>query len=230
MSAMSVVKALRDPRLRRFPLRRQRIPVAGGALSMVTPRSLNAVLAQGGRPERVARGAAPMPYWADIWPASVAIARAVMRGPPLAGLGALDVGCGLGLAGTACGRRGAAVTFLDRDPDALRFAAFNAAQNGVERFEVLQGDWAAVAERCGQFDLVVLSDVTYEPAERAPLLQLLRGHLAPGGECLFGDAHRPAGDAFLAAAAAELLVQVDDTDAYHDGRRVEVRLARIRHP
>src|SRR5881397_3704618 len=67
----------------------------------------------------------PIPYWAEIWPASRAIARRLAAGERLDGRAVLDLGCGLGLAGIAAGLCGAEVTFVDRHPDALGFARRN---------------------------------------------------------------------------------------------------------
>src|SRR5437870_12373463 len=47
--------------------------------------------------------AAPIPYWAEIWTASRAIARRLAAGPSLEGAAVLDLGCGLGLSGLAAG-------------------------------------------------------------------------------------------------------------------------------
>src|SRR5947209_8383668 len=38
-----------------------------------------------------------LPYWADLWPVSRMLAKAIVREPWQPGLEALEVGCGLGL-------------------------------------------------------------------------------------------------------------------------------------
>src|SRR5215212_9562158 len=57
-----------------------------------------------------------MPYWADIWPAARMMAKVILREPweqfPLP-LEALELGCGLGVAGLAALKRGIRVTFSD---------------------------------------------------------------------------------------------------------------------
>ncbi|MFO0892878.1 MAG: methyltransferase, partial [Isosphaeraceae bacterium] len=77
-----------------------------------------------------------MPYWAYLWPGALLLAEAVAReawdrvmpgGPPLV---ALEIGCGIGLAGLVALRRGLRVCFSDYDPAALEFVARNAAGNG----------------------------------------------------------------------------------------------------
>ena len=70
---MSVPAARNDSRLRRYPLRRLRLPMAHGTLDVVVPDA-GAWLHTGGWSQRAARGEEP-PYWADVWPAAVALAR-----------------------------------------------------------------------------------------------------------------------------------------------------------
>ena len=90
------------------------------------------------------------PYWAALWPSSVALARGVAgvvmdvegegteratdgdRSAGLAGLNVCDVGAGLGLAGARGGQRGASsVSFYDREPLALQCCLLSAEANGL---------------------------------------------------------------------------------------------------
>src|SRR5262245_3907432 len=82
-----------------------------------------------------------LPYWADLWPASRMLARAILREPWREGLTALEIGCGLGLPGLAALARGLRVIFSDYDRTALRFAERNARLNGFSNFELLTMDW-----------------------------------------------------------------------------------------
>lgn len=224
-AAMTVPRALEDPELRRFRLRRRRIHAAGGALSMVTPVSSQSLL-EGEGIRRFDRDG-ELPYWADLWPASVAVARALMRGRELAGKNVLDLGCGLGLAGVAAGRRGAEVLFADREPYALRFSLFNAAQNGVRSAGGARLDWHRQTVR-GQFDLLCLADVAYEEKSHEPLLRHIGHCLRPGGQALWADPYREPGFLFLERAAARFPMQVLDTDTHFEGRRHPLRLVWFR--
>src|SRR5687768_7816263 len=59
-----------------------------------------------------------LPYWAELWPSGVALAREV-AGRPLAGVRVLELGCGLGMPSLAAALGGAHVLATDWAPDAI---------------------------------------------------------------------------------------------------------------
>lgn len=217
---MTVPEALRHATLRQFDLRRHRLPVAGGTLSLVTPRSMDDLLETHADPQ-----AERMPYWAEVWPAAVGLARLLMRGPPLDGRRVLDLGCGIGLAGIAAGKRGAAaVVFADREPAALQFARFNAEHNGIpaDRVQTQLLDWFQ-ATAAGTFDLLLLADVAYEARNHEPLLRHVRQCLAAGGKALLGDPYREQVDPFVTRVQQEFATEVVALDTSFQDRRVPLR-------
>ena len=58
-----------------------------------------------------------MPYWAELWPSGLALARALP--PRLDGLRVVELGCGLGVPSLTAAARGAEVTALDWAQDAI---------------------------------------------------------------------------------------------------------------
>lgn len=73
------------------------------------------------------------PFFCSIWPSSIALAQVVLQHPHLVqGKRAIEVGCGLGLAGIATALAGAAsVVLADREVFALRCSLLAAAANGL---------------------------------------------------------------------------------------------------
>ena len=135
-------------------------------------------------------------FWFGLTCAAVALARHLATGPSLAGQRVLELGCGLGLAGLAAGRRGAEVTFSDMMPEALLFARDNALRNGLRGARVLQLDW----ERPGaleRYDLLLGAEVAYDYFHHDDLLAVLQQALAVGGRILLADRRRLAIDRFL---------------------------------
>jgi predicted nicotinamide N-methyase len=143
-----------------------------------------------------------LPYWAELWPSSIALARAVSDAP-LEGRRVLELGCGLALPSIVAARGGADVLATDWSREALAFAARNAALNGVE-LRTARLAWAAPELPEGSFDLVLAADVLYERRNVAELLALLP-RLA--NDVLLADPGRPAVPAFLEGAAAEWEVE-----------------------
>jgi predicted nicotinamide N-methyase len=138
-----------------------------------------------------------LPYWAELWPSSVALARAV-GARALRGARTLELGCGLGLASISAARAGARVLATDWSPDALRFTEGNAARNDV-RLETELVDWNApdaLVER-GPWPLVLGSDVLYEQRNVDQMLELLPRLLDRSGEVWIADPGRQTSMDFL---------------------------------
>src|SRR5262245_18930389 len=130
-----------------------------------------------------------LPYWADLWPAARMLAKAVLAEPWPAECTALEVGCGMGLAGVAALARGLHVIFSDYDATAVRFAANNARLNGYANFTERPFDWRDPPADL-QVDVLLASDLTYEVRHIGPLVALVQRVLRPGGMCLWTDPDR----------------------------------------
>jgi predicted nicotinamide N-methyase len=170
-----------------------------------------------------------MPYWADLWPASRMLAKALMREPWPAGLHALEVGCGLGLPGIVALSCGLRVTFSDYDATALQFAAENARRNGFDNFDTLQLDWRRPPESL-RVPLVLASDLLYEMRNVEPLVGLIKAVLLPDGLCLLTDQDRVPSHLLretLTAEGFQFTTQVMHAGE-PGGRRVRGTLYRIR--
>jgi predicted nicotinamide N-methyase len=140
-----------------------------------------------------------MPYWAELWPAGLALARALPE--RLEGVRVVDVGCGLGVPALVAAARGAEVTAIDWAAEAVELLRENAARNGLV-LAAEQADWRTFD---GVFDLALAADVLYEPRNVVPLLELLP-RLAP--EVLLAEPGRPHAAAFFAAARSAC--QIDE--------------------
>jgi predicted nicotinamide N-methyase len=140
-----------------------------------------------------------LPYWAELWPAAVALAHALPE--RLDGVRVVELGAGLGLPSLVGAARGAEVTALDWADDAVRLLGENARRNGLA-LVAETADWRLPLHRT--FDLALAADVLYEQRNVEPVLERLR-EAAP--EALVGLAGRPYEQEFLRRAGAEAAVE-----------------------
>ena len=171
------------------------VPVGRRQLLLERPASAEALLDE----DAFARDEF-LPYWAELWPSGVALARHLIA-LDLEGLRVVELGCGLGLPSLAAALAGADVLATDWSPDALAFAARNAARNGATvRTALLRWEEPSALRHERAFDLALGADVLYEARHAAPLLALLRVALRAGGAALVADPGRRHAAAFLALA------------------------------
>ena len=82
-----------------------------------------------------------LPYWAELWPSSVALAHYTAQCLDMSGQRVLELGCGLGLVGVVAALQGARVLCTDYEPDALAFARHNARCNASRGIRFRLVDW-----------------------------------------------------------------------------------------
>jgi predicted nicotinamide N-methyase len=176
-----------------------------------------------------------MPYWAYVWPGAYLLAERVAREPwrledaGVAGRPALEIGCGLGLAGLVAVKRGLFVHFTDYDPAPLEFVARSAALNGFDPGRYSRGllDWRALPAQ--RYEIILGADVIYEARLVGLVANLLAELLAPAGLALIASPYRVAAERFPAAleklgltsTAEPVSAQTDD------GRRCDGTIYRV---
>jgi predicted nicotinamide N-methyase len=167
------------------------IAVGGRSVRLVRPSDPDRLLDD---PDVLARNRRDdyMPYWAYLWPGAYLLAEAVGRSAWPAGLRALEIGCGLGLAGLIGIASGLRVTFTDYDEAPLRFVRRSAQANGFgsDRFEARWIDWRDLPDE--RFSLILGADVLYEPGLVPLVTDVLVRMLAPDGEALLAGPYRVA--------------------------------------
>jgi predicted nicotinamide N-methyase len=178
----------------------ERLVLAGREVRLLRPRDADAVL-----DELLAEDDPDderLPFWVQLWPSGTVLAAAVAADPP-AGQRVLELGCGLGLVSVTAALAGASVLAVDRSPEAVAFAAANAARNGVElRTAVCPFDRPDPLLAEAPWDLVLAADVLYEERNVPVLLWLLPRLAGPTGAVWLADPGRRMLDTFLAGADA----------------------------
>ncbi len=193
------------------------IPLRDGELSLLRPRSSEALI-----DEQAFAQDERMPYWAELWPSSIALARRC-SGRTLRAARVVELGCGLGLPSLVAARAGGRVLATDWAPEALDLLACNAARNAIE-LDTLPVAWDHPDELLarGPIDLVLASDVLYERRNVTSLLELLP---RLGAEVWLADPGRAFTPDFLQGAAESFAI----ASSRRDGAHVHVLTPRTVH-
>ena len=179
-------------------LAQQSVMVGGRRLRVLLPRDSEALL-----DEEAFEREEYLPYWAQLWPSGIALARAVTARPPArAGARVLELGCGLGLPSIAAALAGARVLATDWSADAVAFTAANASRNGAA-LRTAVCSWTEPGPMLAQapWDLVLAADVLYESRNVAQLLGLLPRLVDQTGAVWIADPGRRPAQRFLDATA-----------------------------
>jgi predicted nicotinamide N-methyase len=200
------------------------VALPGGELVLLAPRDSDALLS-----EEAFEHEEFLPYWAELWPSALALARAVAR-RPLTGRRTVELGCGLGLPAIAAARAGGRVLATDWSPDAVAMTARNAERNGVALATALFRWDADPGELGPPWPLVLASDVLYESRNVAPLLALLPRLCAAAGEVWLADPGRPPSAGFLEAAAERWRIDAISHDGPEHVTIHRLRAAAARPP
>jgi predicted nicotinamide N-methyase len=179
--------------LERFDVATSEVEIDGERYLLSHPRDAEALI-----DEAAFQHDERLPYWADVWPASVALARAV-RALDGSGKTLLELGCGLGLVVAAALRAGFDVTASDYYEDALSFARLNGAANAARDPTTVILDWRHLPTAIPAFDIVVGADVLYEQSYGPVVARTIATTLADQGRALIADPGRVGSPAFFDA-------------------------------
>jgi predicted nicotinamide N-methyase len=167
-----------------FDVVTSQVDVQGEEFSIVHPRDAESLIDEAAfnRDER-------LPYWADLWPSAIALARAV-RAMAGEGRALLELGCGVGLVAAAALKAGFDVTASDYYDEALAFARLNGARNALREPKTMVLDWRHLPTAIPAYDVVVGADVLYELAYGSVVARAIATTLAERGRALIADPGR----------------------------------------
>lgn len=216
--------ALRRDLERRFRTTTRTVQIGGRDIHLLSPANADDLISEDDyvKDER-------LPYWADLWPSAQVLAGEV-RTMRLGGQRVLELGCGLGLVAIGATLAGGEVTVTDYYDDAILFAALNVADATGKRVAARMVDWTAMPPDLGRFDVVLTSDVLYEPRYATLVADAIAATLVRGGEAIIADPGRIACADFLNECQRRgLVVGAADPHAYAEGQiRQTITLYRLR--
>lgn len=168
---------------REFHLKSVSVKFGAQSLELIKVADLDELL------ERVT-DADQIPFWAELWPASLGLARYIFNNRQLLqGRKVLELGAGIGLAGIAARIVGAELLQTDYSEAALRFIRVNSLSNGLAEPQLLLADWRRFP-RIGLFDMILGADILYEKTLHPSLIRIITDHLNPEGTVWLADPGR----------------------------------------
>lgn len=207
----TAMESLRADLERRFRTTTRTMQVGGRDVHLLSPANADDLISEDDyvMDER-------LPYWADLWPSAQVLAGEV-RTMRLQGRRVLELGCGMGLVAIAATMAGGDVTATDYYEDAIRFARLNVAEATGATIATRMVDWTRMPADLGRFDVVLASDVLYEPRYAALVAGAIAATLARGGEAIVADPGRIALASFREECAALGFTTEGDARPYAEG-------------
>jgi predicted nicotinamide N-methyase len=147
--------------------------------------------------ESYRKGKISFPYWSKVWPASLALAEFLILYPEWTkGKKVLELGAGLGLPSIIAAANALSVLCTDKEAGAIELAQLSAEYNRLPNFKTAVMDWNTVVAD-DKADLILLSDVNYEPSSFASLQNLVEQFLQKGHILLLSTPQRLVAKAFI---------------------------------
>jgi SAM-dependent methyltransferase len=112
--------------------------------------------------EALGISSASWPFFGMLWPSGLLLADLLSR-EPLGGGRILELGCGLGMASLVINARGGDILATDYHPRAEVFLHDNSRRNALTDTPFQRLDWRMPNPDLGVFDLIIGSDLLYEP-------------------------------------------------------------------
>ena len=132
----------------------------------------------------------PFPFWAKLWPSSIALLDVLKAHPHLIqNKHILEIGAGIGLPSLMMAGIAKSVQISDYDKEAVDLLQKNIEHLQIQNAEALQLDWNAIPENI-QPDVVLLSDVNYDPAQFDTLITLIDKLMRQGSTIILSTPQR----------------------------------------
>ncbi len=149
------------------------------------------------------------PYWLDVWPSSVVLAKFILKHPHLfKDKIVLDIGCGLGALSLALLLIGAKVISQDIEFESLIYCKKNFSHNRLPSSLCIQGDWNLLSYKKESVDIMVGGDIIYEKKNHSSLVVFIINILKKDGLVYMASPYREGSfDFFQKAKEKGLLVR-----------------------
>jgi predicted nicotinamide N-methyase len=131
------------------------------------------------------------PLFGSLWPAAEGLANYLLQKSwPLRGQRVLEIGCGLGLPSLLCAKLGAQVETMDHHPGVASLLARNCQRNKLKTLTFHLASFQNTSARLGTYDLIIGSDILYEPDLYPKLEDFILRHAAQNCQIIIADPGR----------------------------------------
>ncbi len=118
--------------------------------------------------------AAAFPFWARIWPSSLALTAFLQREPHwIASKHVLEIGAGIGLPSFSINSAAQSLVISDHSEEAVALMEKNIQSLGLRHAKAIYLDWNDFPSDLSA-DTVLLSDINYDPEQFDALLNLIQ--------------------------------------------------------
>jgi predicted nicotinamide N-methyase len=156
-------------------VRYQTVEVGDLDIHLRTLRDLNQYADDQGNAEQAGIPPASWPLFGVVWASSHVLAHRMLSFNT-GGRRILEVGCGIGLTSLTLQYQNADISATDRHPEVAGFLEFNAGLNNLDPIPYFQCDWKHIEDQPAKFDLILGSDLVYEPGHAELLSSFIDRH------------------------------------------------------
>lgn len=147
------------------------------------------------------------PFWAKVWPASIALTRFILEESHfVTDKAVMEIAAGLGLPSLAAAGYATSVLCTDAVADAVDMINISVQLNNFSNIQAMQMDWNDPDFKPGT-DVILMSDVNYNPADFPQLLRLIQNILADKTIIILSTPQRLMAKPFIEAVAAAIVQQ-----------------------
>lgn len=167
--------------------------------------------------------AEPFPYWAKLWPSSIALVQYLNANTIwIEHKNVLEIGAGLGLPSFMIAGYANSVQVSDYAPEAVELLEKNIQHLQLNNVQAMELDWNRVPDSIKP-DVVLLSDVNYNPSQFDGLLQLITKLIANGTIVLLSTPQRIMASPFVNAIQG-LVKQTHVEIVNENGKSIEISI------
>ena len=160
--------------------------------------------------------ATPFPYWAKVWPSAIALLNLLQKHPILIkDKNVIELGAGIGLPSLMMADIAKSIQISDYNLDAVELLRKNIEYLELENAEALQLDWNALPEAIYP-EVVILSDVNYDPTQFETLTKLIERFLHQGSTIILSTPQRIMASSFVLALSTLIIADYIDGDGRVD--------------